>query len=148
MADKMNALTVKTLRTHQIRPTEKRLAILSAFQQNNYAMSHADLERELGVNCDRVTIYRTLETFENNGLIHKIVDDSPVTKYALCHPEDCSAHQHNDQHLHFQCRRCGHTFCLPLIKIPEVDLPEGYQLDSLSMVAEGLCKPCAALANS
>jgi Fur family ferric uptake transcriptional regulator len=140
---KVQNLIEQKLRDHHLRPTQPRCAILSVFHHNAHALSHADLERELEGACDRVTIYRTLEVFENKGLIHKVVDDSPVTKYALCPPEACSTHRHNDQHLHFQCRKCGYTFCLPLVKIPEVNLPEGYQLDTLSMVAEGLCKPCA-----
>ena len=134
--------TENTLKAHHIRPTANRRAVLGIFQHLNYALSHSDIEREIGSSCDRVTIYRTLETFEVNGLIHKVADDSAITKYALCQPEDCNPHQHNDQHLHFQCSLCGHTYCLPLVKVPDIHLPQGYRLNTLSMVAEGLCNRC------
>lgn len=140
----MLKMVEETLKSHNIRPTVNRRSILKLFLESSFALSHGDIEQWLGSRCDRVTIYRTLETFVEHGLIHKISDETNVMKYALCGPDRCSLHRHDDRHLHFQCRKCGHTFCLPLIKIPDVAVPEGYQLQTLSMTAEGLCRECAS----
>lgn len=133
----------QTLKMHKIRPTGTRREILKLFIERDFALSHADIEKGMGEACDRVTIYRTLDTFLENGLIHKIADEGNVAKYALCDTGACSKERHRDQHLHFRCSRCGHTFCLSVVKIPEVRLPAGYRLSSISMIAEGLCKTCA-----
>ena len=99
------------LRSHQLRITDCRLAIIREFLDKNIALSHADLEETLNNEFDRVTIYRTLKTFLEKDLIHKVLDDSGATKYAFCsHGEE--AHVHNHEHVHFKCEKCEETTCL------------------------------------
>lgn len=124
-----------------LRKTGCRIDVLELFLQNSYALSHADLEKLLGNNHDRVTLYRTLHSFKEQGLLHSIHDVSGAVKYALC-KEACSLHQHHDNHIHFNCSSCGQTFCLNEVLIPATALPEGYQIDSLHFSAQGTCKFC------
>lgn len=130
------------LRAHQIRPTQIRKTILDVFFSTDYALSHADVEKEVGDRCDRVTIYRTLEKFMENGLIHKVPGDANMAKYALCAEDTCDSHKHHDEHLHFDCVACGNTYCLSVARIPTIELPTGYQLKKMSLKAEGICKQC------
>lgn len=136
----MNGVAENLLNTHQVRKTKIRLEILDFFLSRKYALSHAEIEESIDKSHDRVTIYRTLKSFEEQGLIHKVLDDSGTAKYALC--ASCVSHQHNDTHVHFNCEACGHTFCLEEIPIPTIKLPTDYQLIGYNFLVQGICKDC------
>jgi Fur family ferric uptake transcriptional regulator len=129
------------LSKHQVRKTKIRIAILELFMARNYALSHAEIEQVIKNDFDRVTIYRTLKSFEEQGLIHKVLDDSGASKYALC-SHNCASSKHFDTHVHFNCTQCGKTFCLDSVPIPAIALPENYRFDKLDFLASGICKNC------
>ncbi|MFM2375483.1 MAG: hypothetical protein RLZZ165_580 [Bacteroidota bacterium] len=129
------------LRDHEIRHTDGRLAILEHFANVGHALSQPDLERSLGDQFDRVTIYRTLTLYLEKGLLHKVLDDSGAMKYALC-PEVCAAHEHRHEHVHFKCLQCGNTICIQDIEVPAITLPEGYTLVETNLLLSGICKQC------
>ncbi|WP_114784690.1 Fur family transcriptional regulator [Botryobacter ruber] len=126
-----------------LRKTKCRLDILDLFLSHQQALAHADIEQVLGDRYDRVTIYRTLYSFKEQGLLHSINDISGAVKFALCQ-EACSQHQHYDNHIHFSCTQCGQTFCLNEVHIPAMTLPAGYSVHNLHFSAEGICKACNA----
>ena len=95
------------------------------------------IEQGLSGDMDRVTIYRILKSFEEDGLIHKIVDENSKSHYALC--QECTSH-HVHNHMHFQCTNCEKVECLDYDL--EVPMPNGYQLKSMQLIASGLCKDC------
>lgn len=137
----MNEATEKLLFEKGIAPTAMRILVLEYLQQQHTAVSLQDLERDFQ-HSDRTTIYRTLKTFEEKGLVHAIQDGTDATKYALC-ADTCKAGAHYDLHLHFFCYGCKQTFCLPRHQVPEVALPENFHLKELSLVAKGWCSSCA-----
>lgn len=53
--------------------TDSRMQILDLFYNNEGALAHADIEKKTGDAIDRVTIYRTLQTFEEKGIDRKSV---------------------------------------------------------------------------
>jgi Fur family transcriptional regulator, ferric uptake regulator len=110
-----------TLQQKGIRPTAMRLLVLDFLLKQSNAISLSDVEASF-LRADRITLYRTLKTFEDKGLVHSIDDGSGSVKYALC-PDSCAAQAHNDLHVHFYCYRCRETFCLPNSQIPEIALP-------------------------
>ncbi len=128
------------LRDNNLRLTGARKAVLGAFIQEDVAQSHSDLELALDSTIDRVTIYRTLDTFVSSGILHKIPDDSGAAKYALC--SDCSEHEHHDNHVHFKCRMCGISECLNHVHIPAVTVPDGYKTEGGNLLLEGVCTRC------
>jgi Fur family transcriptional regulator, ferric uptake regulator len=132
-----------TLKATKLRQTDAREAVLSMFLDGKYALAHADIEAELAEKYDRVTIYRTLKTFVDKGLIHKVLDDVGGMKYAIC-KEECepSIHQHNHDHIHFKCHICGQTSCLEKIVIPSLELPEGYKKQEMNILVQGICLNC------
>jgi Fur family ferric uptake transcriptional regulator len=129
------------LRDHDIRHTDGRLAILHAFDGAGHALSQPDLEKSLGTQHDRVTIYRTLTLYLEKGILHKVLDDSGAMKYALC-AEACHAHDHQHDHVHFKCTRCGNTSCLDELEVPRLVLPRGYTLSEANFLLSGVCGPC------
>jgi Fur family transcriptional regulator, ferric uptake regulator len=129
------------LQSHKLRVTDCRLEIIQEFLVKNIALSHADLEDSLNNRFDRVTIYRTLKTFLDKDLIHKVLDDSGATKYALCsHGE--SKHNHSHEHVHFKCEKCGETTCLEDISLPSIKLPKGFQTKEMNLLVQGVCEKC------
>ena len=129
------------LKHHDLRTTQVRLDILAYFKKNETALSHSDLETHFEKKLDRVTIYRTLNSFLENGILHKVPDDSGVAKYALCKHEG-TEHTHDDDHVHFKCKQCDKIECLHDIEIPKLALPKKYKLVSANLLIEGICATC------
>ena len=117
-----------------------RLLVLETLQKQTAALSLLDLEVEFE-KADRITLYRTLKTFEEKGVIHRIEDGSGATKYALCQ-EGCECAP-KDVHAHFYCNKCQETFCLPSVKMPEMPLPGKFQAQEMSLLVKGVCETCS-----
>lgn len=130
------------LRDYALRKTISRSAILRLFLHRPFALSYTDIEREIASGFDRVTIYRTLKTFVDKGVVHKVLDDGGSLKYALCN-DLCSTEGHHHEHVHFKCTKCGHTHCLDSSSIPEISLPQGYQAKEISLLIQGICPICS-----
>ena len=71
------------LNNRNIKPTSMRELVLKVLSEQKAAISLTDLEQAFE-KADRITLYRTLKTFEANKLIHRIDDGSGAIKYALC----------------------------------------------------------------
>src|SRR5690606_36844426 len=82
--------------------TSGRLQILDLFAQADGALAHADVEKNTDDIFDRVTVYRTLQTFVDKGIIHQIPTLDNSILYALC-KHDCQQGTHYDNHVHFIC---------------------------------------------
>jgi len=135
----MKDLEIK-LKEKNIVPTAMRLVVLDFLLKQSAALSLTDLE--LGMDrTDRVTVYRTIRTFEEQGLVHRIDDGSGVTKFALC-AQDCDVDGHHDLHIHFYCTHCKETHCLPKTHIPEVQLPTAYTVAETQLIVKGICAAC------
>jgi Fur family transcriptional regulator, ferric uptake regulator len=131
----------KMLKTHQLRHTDCRQDVLATFIEAQFALAHSDLEKQFQ-QYDRVTLYRTLKTFLDKGLIHKVLDDEGTPKYALCHLE-CEEHHHHHDHIHFKCVVCGVTTCLNNLYIPVIELPKGYKILEMNFLVQGNCPNCS-----
>jgi len=129
------------LKRNQLSITDSRSKILELFLQQNGALAHADIEKKSGASFDRVTVYRTLQTFVEKGIIHTIPTADNSILYALC-KDECSEGHHHDHHVHFVCQQCANTICLEDITVPEVKLPNGYQATQVEVVVNGICKDC------
>ncbi len=129
------------LKDFRLRNTASRADILNLFLEHPYALSYSDIEKEVAENYDRVTVYRTLKTFVDKGVVHKVLDDAGGLKYALC-KERCTSAEHHHEHVHFKCINCGQTNCLDEVRIPEVQLPKGYRGKELNLLIQGLCNKC------
>lgn len=129
------------LKKNRLSITDSRMLVLSLFYNQSGALAHADIEKKAGTKIDRVTIYRTLQTFEEKGIIHTIPSSDNTVKYALC-KEHCAHGHHHDNHVHFVCDKCSSTVCLEDVLVPEVKLPRGFTPSQSNMVVNGICKNC------
>lgn len=129
------------LKKNHMSVTDSRLQILELFCNAPGALAHADIEKKASDKIDRVTIYRTLQTFEEKGLIHTIPTADNSIKYALC-KDHCAEGHHHDNHVHFVCDKCGKTICLEDVHVPDVKLPGGFVPHQSNMVVNGICQDC------
>lgn len=129
----------KILKNHQLRITDGRVDILAFFLRQEKALSFKDLEEEFQ-GYDRVTLYRTLNSFTEQGVLHKIPSDSGFATYGLSH-NTCDSGEHHHDHIHFKCESCGTTECLDQ-HVPTVVVP-GYQIKDANLILNGICKSCA-----
>ncbi len=123
-----------------IRITPMRQLLLAHFLGNQTILGLQELEKAFP-KSDRITIYRTLKTFEENGIVHAIDNGTSEVKYALCR-EHCTPAQHIDQHPHFHCINCGKILCLETVYIPSIELPAGFSSTEISMTIKGICDDC------
>ena len=120
------------------RKTPSAEEILAALKSSDSALSHEMIQSELTSNIDRTTIYRVLNRFCEDGLVHRIVGDDGKQYFALC--VNCEErHRHN--HFHFRCVECGTVECLN--NEVEVSLPTGYILEGFNGLISGRCRRCS-----
>ena len=129
------------LKRNGLSVTASRSKILELFLATEGALAHADIEKNTDGAYDRVTVYRTLQTFVEKGIIHQIPTTDNSILYALC-KQDCEEGHHHDNHVHFVCNQCEKTFCLDDVIVPEVKLPKGFEPAQASMVVSGICMDC------
>lgn len=135
------------LKKRQLSITDGRKRILQLFLEKEGALSHGDIEKKAGDSFDRVTIYRTLQTFVDKGLIHTIPSADNSIRYALC-KEECADGHHRHHHVHFVCGSCQQTFCLDEVATPTVKLPRGYMVNEIELLAKGICRSCSGYKKS
>ena len=121
--------------------TESRKKILDLFLETDGALAHADIEKNTASAFDRVTVYRTLQTFVEKGIIHQIPTTDNSILYALC-KHTCEQGHHHDDHVHFICSNCDKTICLDEVTVPEVKLPKNFTKQQSAMVVTGICEDC------
>lgn len=134
-------MVLEILRKNQLSVTEGRKKILELFLSSEGALAHADIERRTGESFDRVTVYRTLHTFVERGIIHQIPTTDNSVLYAMC-KDNCGEGHHHDNHVHFICESCGRTTCLDEVTVPAVKLPRGFSPKHAQMVVNGICGDC------
>ena len=131
----------KLLKDHHIRPTAIRLLMYKFLHERSAAVTLNDIESGFD-KSERTTLYRTIKTFEKNGLVHQIDDGTGVAKYALGELEDGKGSS-RDLHLHFHCTNCNETICLTDHKIPHISLPKGFITEDMNLVLKGICDKCS-----
>ena len=131
---------IKILESKGIRPTAMRLLVLNRFADSEVALSIGELEKDFQ-NSERSTLFRTIKTFGEKGIVHKIEDGTGIMKYFLCQ-ENCECEIGSDLHLHFHCNSCDETVCLTEQKIPHITLPAGFEATDANLVITGICSKC------
>ena len=131
--------SVRLLELHDIKPTANRIVVVNSLMECERPMSLSELEYKI-LTIDKSGIFRTLTIFKEHHLVHVIEDGGEGVRYELCHSHN---HKHDDDvHVHFFCEHCHKTYCFENIKIPQVDLPDGYEMTTVNYVIKGKCPNC------
>ena len=110
------------------------IAVIMSAKQ---ALSEQEIRERLTGNYDRTTFYRSFKTLEENKIIHKIVVDGQLIKYAI----DNSVTQKRE-HAHFYCNICHSVRCLESVPVGEAVLPDGYIGAETEVLIKGICASC------
>jgi Fur family ferric uptake transcriptional regulator len=134
----MNTDIENKLVSKNTKPTSMRILVYDFLSSQKTALSISEIENHFQY-ADRITIYRTLKTFEEKGIIHSIQENN-TTKYKLCNDE-CNENTHRDWHLHFYCKICKQTTCKEDIILPK-SIKGNYRIDEVRFFAKGICENC------
>ncbi|MDR1681979.1 MAG: TonB-dependent receptor plug domain-containing protein, partial [Candidatus Symbiothrix sp.] len=122
------------------RSTKTKQMVMNVLEQSDSALSHEEISENLSEKIDRVTIYRILQSFYDDGKLHKIAGDNGKTYFSLC--RNCSEGHHHDTHPHFRCTECNTVRCLD-DEIPSYPTPVGYTVSNISTFLTGVCPKCS-----
>ncbi len=127
-----------------LKVTNARIKVLRILMQSQVALSHGDiLTRIHGNELDKVTLYRTLSSFVNAGLAHKVATEDRTWLHALHLPEE--RNEGVEDHAHFVCDTCERIYCLPLVTEDMTAIPikeSGFQIKSQEYRLRGTCPSC------
>ena len=121
-----------------LRMTQKRERLLGALIATDRPASAADLRDSAGFpESDLVTVYRTLNAFENIGIVQSIPMEENGYLFELTEP--------NDHYHHFICRECHLTERLDFCMGEELEKQAqklGFSEVTHLMEVYGTCKDC------
>lgn len=121
------------------RSTPTKDAVLNILTDSKKAMSPDGIMQKVDISIDRATIYRVLNRFCEDGILHRIVAEDGKQYFAVC--IKCEEKKLADHHFHFRCTNCQTIECLP---VPvQFSLPQGYQVETVNCILTGICKDCA-----
>ena len=121
------------------RNTATQEAVLAVLTSKRRAMSQDAIIKQINVDADRATIYRILNRFCEDEIVHKIVADDGKQYFAVCIKCDDMAIPAN--HFHFRCTKCETIECLPARV--EFSVPAKYTVQQINCVLVGTCKDCS-----
>lgn len=124
-----------------LRATPIREGVLALLLREGRPLSHADLtaRSEEIPKCDKVTLYRTLESLTEHGLVHKAQGIDAQWRYCASDPElpGCPGN-----HPHFLCLSCGAMVCLLGQALPRIEVPKGVIVLGKQLIVYGICDAC------
>lgn len=124
--------------------TKQREAILSFLKENNAHISASDVVRHLkeqGYSVSTATVYRTLDKFEQEGIVKKmVIGQGTGACYQFVDRQDCH------EHFHLKCVKCGtliHLSCDFLQSLEShIYDDHGFIVSSGKTVIYGTCANC------
>ncbi len=128
------------LKENGLKHTRQRVRVLEEIALDTVAISQPELEKKLGKEIDRVTLYRILNIYQDKGILHRIMDMNGTANYAICSAA-CSEDHHHDDHVHFNCTSCLKIYCLE-VKAPHLKMPHGFKAVTTNTTAYGICEKC------
>lgn len=121
------------------RNTQSKEVIMDLLVSEGKAMSRDIIEQKINIEIDRATIYRVLNRFCEDGMVHKIVAEDGKQYFAVC--MKCDEQSFTDNHFHFRCTNCQTIECLP--QAVHFSVPNGYNVESVNSVLTGTCPQCS-----
>jgi Fur family transcriptional regulator, ferric uptake regulator len=121
--------------------TPCRVGVIRTLLESGSALSETEIRNKLAYNFDRTTIYRTIRSFLEQGVIHSIALEGGEIRYAITHNrEEISP----NFHAHFFCDGCNNVYCLPKPGFSPPVLPEGFVAGGYDLVINGQCSKCSS----
>lgn len=130
-----------------MKSTKIRMMVLELLLNSDVAMSHSQISERLGKQeqeIDKVTLYRTLNTFVEKKLAHKVATQDRNWLYAV-YDSDAEHAEDGHEHAHFICIDCEKIYCFPIdqeaASIRQRDL-QGFEVKQTEIRLHGRCPVC------
>ena len=128
------------LQTAGLYRTRCRTGIVRVLLDAQSPLSQDEIADRLGEGrFNKVSIYRTLASLAEAGLVHRAFVDERAGHFELsdrCGERQC--------HPHFTCVSCGDTHCLTEASIPLArNIGKGFVIQRQQVRLEGLCPGCS-----
>lgn len=145
---KLNSIK-QVLQHHGLRITQSRLAVATILIRNSERPLTSEeifnkIRYSKSLNCDQVSVYRTLSVFEELALVKKSVFQGEAARYML---NESDRRQSHHEH-YFKCDSCDviEPFEDCLVSKKEEELERiGYKNLHHHLEITGLCPSCAQL---
>ncbi len=128
---------IDILNKHDMKRTSCREGIIEVVMTASQALSENEIRERLAGNYDRTTFYRSFKTLEEHNIIHKIVVNNQLVKYALN-----NSVTHKNEHTHFFCNKCQSVKCMDDVPVQKYQLPDGYSDNKTEVLIKGTCANC------
>jgi Fur family transcriptional regulator, ferric uptake regulator len=130
----------RMLRQAKLYCTESRVAILRVLLEAARPLRQDQIAPQLrNRTLNKVTVYRTLDSLVDAGLVHRAFTHDRAWHFELAH--HCTEKQ---CHPHFTCTSCGVTHCLMDISVPMARIADkGFVVSRQQVRLEGLCPACS-----
>jgi Fur family transcriptional regulator, ferric uptake regulator len=134
------------LRAHGLRRTAPRIAVLATLQPVRGHLSVAEIHQRLLRSDDAdapppdvATVYRTVTTLVEAGVLHALTVEGGVTTYGVA----------EDPHHHAVCTRCGTIIEVPAQRLSSalehaIEASSFTLSDRAGLTLHGLCPDCQA----
>ncbi|MFC4209740.1 Fur family transcriptional regulator [Pedobacter lithocola] len=120
------------------RNTATQEAVLSVLATKRRAMSQDLIVEQLGIDANRATIYRILNRFCEDNIVHRIVADDGKQYFAVY--VKCDETAIPEDHFHFRCTKCETIECLN--SLVTFSVPDKYTVQQMNCILVGICKDC------
>ena len=136
------------LREAGLRRTPVRVGVLEILAGSPHPLGVPQVIERLPEHTDAVTVYRTLNTFTDKQLVHRVRGEDRTWRYALsgkASPRQPQQPAHS--HAHFVCETCGTVECLEDAEIPRnfvrsLRVRAAYAVHYPEVVLHGVCPKC------
>jgi Fur family ferric uptake transcriptional regulator len=134
------------LRAAGLRITPVRLRVLETLGACRAPLNAQEVAERLGNRLDRVTLYRTLNTFVERGLAHRVDPGDRIYRFSLTAASAPEGATHS--HPHLVCDECGTVECLEDAEVlvrPKraAGRRSSFRLTQKDAVLHGTCGECA-----
>ncbi|NDF14641.1 transcriptional repressor [bacterium] len=134
------------IRSCGLKITPSRLLALEVLENDRCLLSVDDLiqrmrQKNRKLKADWTTIYRTLQSFRDAGLVESTLLEDGVTRYEFRCEEPGNAHHHH----HVRCNRCGRISPIDVCEIRKIEKAIealGYTGLTHRLEFSGICGSC------
>lgn len=119
------------------RNTPQKELIINLFRDRQAGICQDEVESMMEGMMNKVTIYRILNRFCEDGIMHKITDGCGKAFFVLQqNTTSCTKTSHH----HFHCVRCNQMVCIA--NRIELDLEEDFTILQTNCLITGICPKC------
>jgi len=132
---------VELLKEKNIKITKERTSILEEIININTPFNANELYLNISssIYVDLATVYRTLHTFKEKGLVKEILYTNGFQYYGF-------SYNHNSMHPHFICENCKKVYCLGSLSqkgpLYFTDSMPNFTVKNVAIIINGICKDC------